>query len=89
MFDSFSYYEYFRIYVGFAFRFTDLPTCLNCDGKGCIGQESAHGRIVYVNCPDCFGTGKQGGDNVRFRDDDIHTDTDGKLDVGGEDGEGW
>ena len=68
---------------------SDLPTCSHCDGKGCVGQESAHGRIAYVNCSDCFGTGKEGGDHVRFREDDVNADEDGKLDFGGLEGEGW
>jgi DnaJ-class molecular chaperone len=44
-----------------------VADCKHCSGSGWIGQESAYGRIVQVHCPDCFNTGKGGGDHIGFR----------------------
>lgn len=39
-----------------------LPPCIECDGRGTVGDMGAHNRPIRVTCYHCFGTGKEGGD---------------------------
>ena len=43
-----------------------LQPCVDCDGRGTVGEIGSYGRPIRITCSNCFGTGKQGGDHIRF-----------------------
>lgn len=40
--------------------------CVACDGRGTVGEMELYNRPIRVTCSHCFGTGKEGGDHIRF-----------------------
>lgn len=45
---------------------TALPLCVACDGKGTVGELGSYDRPIRVTCSHCYGTGREGGDNIQY-----------------------
>lgn len=46
-----------------------LQPCVACNGLGTVGEMGSHERPIRVTCSHCAGTGREGGDHIRFAND--------------------